>query len=799
MDEKPDDATTPATRVARFMTGIVGAGLVETDIEIPIAEPPPLPLNEKLAVVGKPTPRLDGRAKVTGAARYTADVRLPGMLFARMVCSPHPHARVRSIDTSAAERHSGVRAVHVLERVLGGAEVTDKSRELPSRYPIVRFAGQPVAAVAAVTEAAALEAVRLVRVDYEPLPFVVDEVKAREPGAPRVFPAPADMPISGGGGGAAVGLPQNGNVRGPERAGWFGAARGDVTKGFAEADVVVEGEFRTQVQTHSALETHGVVADWKADGLTVYASTQGTASVRDELSVIFGLKKSQVRVITEFMGGGFGAKFGAGNAGVFATHLSKKAGAPVRLMLDRKEEHLWGGNRSSSMQTLRIGAKRDGALTAIHLVNYGTAGVGTGAGVGTAAENMYVCPNQLSQEYDVFINAGPAWSFRAPGHPQGCFALEQLIDDLAERIGVDALALRDRVDASPIRRVERRVGAEKFGWARRRPPGSDPGPVKRGMGFAQALWYRLTDMDSAVEVRVTRDGSVELLSGVQDIGSGIRTVLAQVVAEELGLTPADVDVKIGDTAFPNGPGSGGSVTTNSITPPARNAAWAVRRRILAGVAPHFGVAPDALEMRGGKVFAPADPSKEMTFRQACQRLKTEQIAERSARSANYPGGDPKGTPDYSGGVQFAEVAVDTETGVVKVERVVAVYDCGRPINPLGVVSQVNGGIIQGISYALYENRILDRTTGHMVNPNFEQYKIAGSREIPEIEVHLIEEYRGRSSTDAGGIAEPTTIPPAAAIANAVYNATGARVRELPMTPACVLAALARAKRGGEET
>jgi CO/xanthine dehydrogenase Mo-binding subunit len=318
------------------------------------------------------------------------------------------------------------------------------------------------------------------------------------------------------------------------------------------------------------------------------------------------------------------------------------------------------------------------------------------------------------------------------------------------------------------------------------------------VGVAQGVWYRFTDMDSAVEVRVTRDGSVELLSGVQDIGGGIRTALAQVVAEELGLTPNDIDVKIGDTAFPNGPASGGSVTTNSITPAARNAAYSVRRKLLAVAATELGVAADDLRMANGTVSSVSAPSKSLTFRQMCRRLPTEQIAERAARMPNYAasGGDRKRGPDLYGGVQFVEAAVDTETGIVRVERVVAVHDCGRPINPLGIVSQVNGGVIQGISYALYENRILDRNTGHMVNANLEQYKIAGSREMPAIEVHLIEEYRGRSSTDAGGIGEPATIPTAAAIANAVYNATGVRMRHIPMTPARVLAALAQ-KKGGE--
>lgn len=797
----------PTTRRESFPAGLAGAQMKEAPLktvvrEVPVDEPPPLAPNDKLSVVGRRTPRLDGRLKVTGAARYTSDVRLPGMLFARMVASPHPHARVLSIDTSAAERHPEVRAVHVLDRVLGVAELRDKSKELPTKFPVVRFAGQPVAAVAATSQRAAEEAARLVKVEYEPLPFVVDTEAARKPDAPLVFPGPADQSGTEGGGGGPAGVPQTGNVRGPVKGGAGGQRPGNVEKGLREAEVTVEGTFRTQVQTHSALETHGVVADWRQEGLTVYASTQGTSSVRDELAEIFRLKKSQVRVVTEFMGGGFGAKFGAGNYGVLAAHLSKKAGAPVRLMLDRKEEHLSTGNRPDSVQHLKIGAKRDGTLTAIHLRMYGTAGTGTGAGAGGPAQNMYRCANVLTEESDVFTHAGPAAAFRAPGHPQGCFALEQLIDELAERLGIDALALRDRIDESPTRREERRIGAERAGWSRRRAPGADEGPVKRGLGVAQSVWYRMTNLDASCEVRLTRDGSVELLSGVQDIGGGIRTALAQVVAEELGLRASDVQVRIGDTAFPAGPASGGSMTTGSITPAARGAAHKLKRQLLDETARALVVKNGGeLELGGGKVFVRANPARSLTFRQAATRLKTEQISQTASRADDYGGFQFKneeeafafGVGTY-GGVQFAAVAVDTETGVIRVERVVAVHDCGRPVNPLAVESQVNGGVLQGISYALYEDRRLDRQTGLMVNPNLEQYKILGARETPEIEVVLLEEYLGRSSTDAGGIGEPATIPTAAAVANAVYNATGVRLRQLPMTPARVLAALRNGKK-----
>lgn len=803
---------TKPMRAERLPSGIVGAIMTEVERSIPLDEPPPLPVNAKLSVVGKRTARVDGRAKVTGAARYTADVRLPGMLYARLVTSPHPHARIRSIDTSMAERHPSVRAVHVLDRVLGNAELRDKSKELPGKFPIVRFAGQPIAAIAATTQVAADEAARLVRVDYEVLPFVTDLEEARKPGAPLVFPGPADQAATAGGGGGPAGVPQKGNVRGPVKGGPRGQPVGDVQKGFAEADVTVEGEFRTQVQTHSALETHGVVADWRADELVVYSSTQGTSSVRDELAEIFKLPKSKVRVITEFMGGGFGAKFGAGNYGVLATHLSKKAGAPVQLMLNRKDEHLSVGNRPDSVQHLKIGAKRDGSLTAIHLQCYGTAGTGTGAGTGGPAQNMYKCTNVLTEESDIFTHAGPAAAFRAPGHPQGCFALEQLIDELAERLQIDPLALRDHVDESPARREERRIGAERAGWSRRHAPGADVGPIKRGLGVAQAVWYRLINLDSSCEVRLTRDGSVELLSGVQDIGGGIRTALAQVVAEEFGLRPADITIKIGDTSFPGGPASGGSMTTGSITPAARNAAYNVKQQLLEQVAPQFNTTTAQLEMRDGAIFMRGGNShssngsetrKLLTFKQAAARLKTEQIAARASRSDDYGGFAFKNEAAFFGlgmghygGVQFAEVAVDTETGVIKVERIVAVHDCGRPVNPLALESQINGGVIQGISYALYENRLLDRNTGLMVNPNLEQYKIVGSRETPKIEAVLIEEYVGRNSTDAGGIGEPATIPTVAAIANAVYNATGVRLYEMPMTPARVLAALGRAQMKG---
>ncbi len=776
-------AETPetATKTVSMPFGVPGYTLHEVERTVPASEPPVLPVNKELEFIGKSAERWDGMAKATGRARFTADVQLPGMLYASFVNSTIPHGRILSIDTSAAESHPGVKGVHVVEVLLDVAVLHDPSLER-SKYPIVRFAGQPIAAVAATTPQAARDAAAKVKVQYESMPFVVDATLAREPNAPLVFPGAADQAGTAGGGGSAGETPQTGNIHGPSVN-----KKGDAAQGFKDADVIVDEHYTTQVQTHSALETHGVVADWKPELLTVYASTQGTASVREELAEFFHLPKSKVRVITEYMGGGFGAKFGAGNAGVVATALSRKTGLPVRLMLDREEEHLSVGNRPSSDQHLRIGARKDGTITAIELISYGTAGCGTGAGCAGPATNLYKWAALHTEESDIFINAGPGCAFRAPGHPQGAFALEQSIDELAARLGMDLLDLRDRIDENPVRRVQRQIIRESALWKSRNPrANADAGPIKRGIGLSQSVWYRFIRMESACEVRVHKDGSLEVLSAVQDIGSGIKTVMAQILAEQFGVPPARVSVKIGDTNYPVGPDSGGSVTTASLTPAVRDAAWQAAEKFLASVAPALGTTPADLTLTGGMVRSVSGKFQPVPFRAAAAKMNTDEVSAQAKRIPDY---DPKHYDTY-GGVDIAEVAVDTETGRIHVKHILAVHDCGRPMNPAQVISQINGGVIQGISYALFENRLLDPNYGLMVNANLDKYKIAGSYEIPEIEVQLTESYIGQSSTDASGIGEAAGVISApAAIANAFYNATGVRIRQLPMTPAVVLAAL----------
>lgn len=791
------------SKETELLVGIVGVDAHLEGRELPDGVPPPWRENSTLKTVGKPKQRLDGVDKVTGRAHYTADIKRPGLLIGRILRSPHPHARVHGIVMSDAEKMPGVRAVVALPHLLGGAKEEGEDQKNARLVPKVRYAGQPIAAVAAETAAQAEAALLRIKVDFEVLPHVIDPDEAQKPDAPLVFSSQVSMSGSAGGGGGNGPLPQHGNVRGPRR----GAPRGKdvqemqkaVEAAQKHAKTVLRGTYRTQVQTHSALETHGITAEWKGDELTVWASTQGIFSVRDELAEYLGISKSRVHVITEFCGGGFGAKFGAGNYGVLAALLAKKAGAPVRVVLDRHEEHVAVGNRPGSFQDLTLATDDSGKLTAIAVRGFGTGGAGAGAGFAGPATNLYSCPAIYTEEFDIFTHTGPLAAFRAPGHPQGAFAIEQAMDELAEKLGLDPLELRQRNDPHPARRIERQRGAELFGWTRRQPTAKAPPEgallhIRRGLGMAQGVWYYFFSEDASAEVRIHRDGTVELLTGVQDIGGGIRTPLAQVVAEELGIPLASVKVSLGDTRLPVGPASGGSVTTGSLTPPARDAAFAARRELLKEVAISFGAPAKPVLLHpnpgGGLSVDLGGKLTELSFKQAAARMRKDLVSGTASRQADYGSAKQK-VQGTLGGVQFAEVTVDTLTGIIKVERIVAAHDCGRPINPLLTESQIHGGVIQGVSYALFEERRMDYRSGRMLNANFEQYKIAGALDVPRIEVVILEELFGRNSTDARGIGEPATVPTAAAIANAVYNAIGVRIRELPLTPARVLQALAQ--------
>lgn len=799
---------------SELLVGVVGVDAKPEQRELPESAPPQWRENAGLRAVGKRVPRLDGNEKVTGSARYTFDIKRPGQLVGRVLRSPHPHARVHGVRTTDAEAMPGVKAVVVLPHLIGGAQEGGEKGKDSKLVPVVRYVGQPIAAVAAETAVQAEAALEKIKVDFEILPHVIDPTDARADSSPLVFSKPVAQAGSAGGGGSRAILPQKGNQRGPKKGGPRGkdAAEQERAVGAVltaaqnpppgtKPPIVVRATYKTQVQTHSALETHGLVAEWTGEDLTVWASTQGLYSVRDELVEYLGLAKNRVRVLCDYCGGGFGAKFGAGNYGVLAAMLAKKAGKPVRVCLDRREEHLAVGNRPGSEQNLTLAAEPGGKLLAVQLKGYGHGGTGAGAGFAGPAQGLYQAQAIYTEETDVFTHTGPLAAFRAPGHPQGVFAMEQGVDELCEKLGVEPLAFRELNDNHAVRRAERKRGAEVFGWSRRKPAGKMPpegalGHLRRGLGMAQGLWYFLWNDDSHAEVRIHKDGTVELLTGVQDIGGGIRTPLAQVVAEELGLAPTEIRVSLGDTRLPTGPASGGSVTTASITPAARDAAYAAKQALLKEVGTALAAKePLRWETDGTIAGTVGNKPVKLTLKQAAAKLRKEQVVGTGARRPDY--GTSAKAFGQLGGVQFAEVVVDTLTGVVRVERIVAAHDCGRPINPMLVESQIHGGIIQGVSYALFEERRMDRRSGRMLNANFEQYKVAGALDVPSIDIVLLEELRGRSSTDAFGIGEPATVPTAAAIANAVYNAIGVRIRELPITPARVLAALATAGNGSK--
>jgi len=741
----------------------VDKNLEEFTVEVPDIDPRPWDGKSELKIVGGRVPRLDGKFKTSGRAKYTFDIQLPGMLYGEIIRSKYPAAVVKKIDVSRLKKMPGVKAI------------VNHYENLPYT---VRFAGQEILAIAAESAHMAEEAARLIDITYEVKPFVVNLEEAMKKDAPAVFDHIKLADVKG-----------SRNVKEPRISPKDGSPE-EIDAVIKASDEVVESVYKTQVQTHSPMETHGVVARWEEGRVTVWASTQGTIRVRDQVAEYFNIPKSKVKVITKYMGGGFGSKLKADVYTMLAVKLAREAGAPVRMMLDRKEEHLATGNRPDSIQTVTLGATKGGKITAIKLKALGTPGVGGGAGTSGPAKNVYDVEKIYTWEADVYTNAGPAAPFRAPGMPQGAFALEQAIDEMAYRLGMDPLEIRIKNTFSDkVRQAEYPIGAEKFGWSKRaKQAGADPGIIKQGMGVANSIWYYNYDPGTHLKITVTDDGSVQLRSGVQDIGSGIGTPMAMIIAEELGLKPQDIEVTIGETAFGWAPSSGGSQTTSSVTPAVRIAAYQARLRILDIAADAMETKADALVLAEGAVFSKDDKSKKLSWKQVCEKIPQGEFSVVGERLPDYY--EPE---RYKiSGVQFAEVEVDTETGKIRVKRMYAVHDCGRVMNRLTTENQINGGIIQGISYALYENRIFDRNTGLMVNPNLEFYKIAGAMETPLIETQIIDFNLAQSSTGAAGIGEPATVPTAAAIANAVYHAIGVRIRELPMTPARILAALGKA-------
>ncbi|HEV8376263.1 MAG TPA: xanthine dehydrogenase family protein molybdopterin-binding subunit, partial [Candidatus Polarisedimenticolia bacterium] len=734
------------TKKSKVVLGFPGH-FKEVAVLLPDSEPVPWTHDADLKIVGQRVARVDGPDKVSGRARYTFDLKLPGMLHAAVLRSPHPHARLKAIDVTKAEAHPEVRAVLVLEE-----------REY-------RFAGAEVAAVAATSLDAAREALRLIDVEYEILPFVTDPAKARLPGAPEVR-AEGNVDVS------------------------VAKRRGNPEEDLLTSDAVVEVVVRTPVALHACLEGHGSLARWEGDRVTAWDSTQAVFDVRNSLAATLKLPQDKVRVIKDHAGGGFGSKLQMWTHTPIAARLARLAGAPVRLLLSRHEDFLCTGNRHSSVQTVKLAAKKDGAFAALSWETYGTGGVEGLAQTSGPIDEMYRFPSLLVHEEDVFTHAGPGCPMRAPGHVQGMVALEAAIDAVSEALGLDPLEVRLKNDKSLVRREELKLGAERIGWHRRRPSGSDPPPLKRGLGVAGTTWDGSGLPGSEAEVMIGPDDKVEICCGTQDIGTGTRTILAQVVAEELGLSVPEVTVRLGDSYFPYSLLSGGSITAACVTPAARTAAARAREELLRLAAPKLGVAPEELQLHGREI-AVRGSQRRLSWSSVLQSIPGGSLLAKAERQANYAGFEPA-----AAGCQFVEVEVDTETGQVRVVRVVAVHDSGRILNPLLWESQVNGGVIQGISFALLEQRVIDHRFGKVLTTNLETYKVLGALEVPEIEIIPFLVASGFNNTQVVGIGEPAIIPTAAAVANAVANALGLRIDDLPITPDKVLMALESRAQGG---
>ena len=714
----------------------------------------PAPAPAEFKLIGKPTPRVDGKLVVTGRATYTHDIFFKDMLYAKILRSPHASAEVVSIDLSAAQSLPGVKAVIKL------------------KDGRVKYEGEQVAAVAAVSEKTAEEAIKLIRVEYRTLPHVVTPDKAMADGAPRVH--------------------DSANV---EKINEY--TRGNIDQGFAEAEVTFERTYKTAIEIHQTAETHASVAKWDEDELTVWDSTQAIFNVRDGLAEALGIPETKVRVIKMYMGGGFGSKLDVNEHTIVASKLARETGRPVKITLSRKENSLCVGNRPSTQITIKGGAKKEGTLTALSLKNFTCGGLDRGDESSEPLIDVYKCPNVKVEEFTVFTNTGAGRATRAPGHVQGTFALEGFMEELAVELGLDPLEFRRKnytaskeggtgiVYSSKGLDKCYDIGAQKIGWARRnKKPGDGQEKKRRGLGMASQIWWGGGVPGTLADIKLHRDGSVEAISGTQDIGCGTRTYMATVAAETLGLEPQDITVKIGDTVYPWAPISGGSLTAPSVGPAVRDAALKAAEYLKGLAAKKLSVPAEDVVLADKKLFDKNKPENGIAFKDLVKEMR------RQAVFHGERGPLPAGFAYNTFGAHFAEVEVDTETGRISVLKVVAVHEVGRVLNRLTAESQVVGGVTQGISTALFEERVLDENTGKMVNPNLQNYKIATSMDMPEIVPLFVDLVDPRiNNLGNKGLGEPPRIPSSAAVANAVYNAVGVHLREIPMTPDKVLKAL----------
>ena len=695
-------------------------------------------------VLGKPTPRIDAVARVTGRATYTGDIKLPGMLYARVLRSPHPHARITRIDTSKAQALAGVKAILTRETC---DVIWSSGGGFHPRYLFnnpVRFAGDAVAAVAAVDRHVAEEALSLIEVEYEVLDFVLDPEEALRPGAVEIHPGGNRTPDDRGG-------------LEPE-----GIRHGDVEAGFKDADRIFEDRFTSPHINNAQMEPRVSVAQWDGDKLTVYATTQGISNCVNDIVGDLKMTRDKVRVICHYMGGGFGNKNQCQYFDLMAAELARRAGAPVKVELTRKEDFVSVHGRWPTRQHYKVGVKRDGTLTAIQVrAVSGMGGYRKGSGSINGTE-LYTCPNVEVSIQPVYTNMAVSANFRAPAYPQGVFAIESLMDHIAHEMQIDPVEFRIRVmtrryhDELPYTSFGLedcvRRGAEAFGWRERwHQPGAGDGPRKRGVGMAMGSFGARLGRAEAV-LKLDAAGRYTLYVGVTDIGSGAKTTMALIAAEALGVALDRIEIVSGDTdRCPYSPGESGSRTTGFTGYAVVEAARQLEAQLAAGKQP--------------TADAPL-----------IVKVETEPTL--------------KGVARYSFAAHFVEVEVDTETGRVTIPRYVAMQDSGRIVNPLTATSQVIGGVTMGIGMALHEELLYDQRFGLPVNTGYYGARVPTHLDVPDIEVHFVETEDAYGPFGAKSVGEPPIIPSPAAIANAVFNAIGRRLKDLPITRDKILGALA---------
>ena len=706
---------------------------------------PAWPARADLRVLNHDTRRVDGPAKVTGAARYSHDMRPEGMVFARLRLASLPSAKILSIDVAAAKAMKGVLEAIVLER---GERV--------------RFLGQPLAAVAAERPEIAAAAARAIDVKLEAQPWAVTREQALADDAPKVR--------------------EKGNTSGERERG----KPDEAEAAFAGAEAVVEAEYSVPIQHHASLETHGVVVEHHGDGrFTVHASTQGTFTIAGEAAEALGVEPTNVRTNVQYMGGGFGSKFGIGIEGRAACELASLLKRSVHLLVTREDEFLMAGNRSGAVARMKAGVAKDGTIVAFR-ADVDRLG-GLGGGSYPNQPYIYKVAAAYSKSRSVHTHMDANRAMRAPGHPQASFGIESLVDELAYAVGMDLLEFRKKNLADPVYHRQLDRVAKEIGWAEhpnRSKPGSPSAERAIGIGFGVSTWGGGGGPECKVEVRIGRDGSVSSSVGTQDLGTGVRTYVASIPAEILGLPVSAVEARIGSSEYGAANPSGGSTTTASLAPAVLAAAFNARKAFFEKLAPALGGEPALLALEDGELYDRAKPDRRVPWKEACAMLPAEGISAVGEWQESLAGNGIHGA-------QAAKVEVDTLTGAVRVLKMVCIQDQGLPLNRAALRSQINGGMIQALSYGLFEERVVDPWIGSLLTGSFDAYKLASSCDMPEM-VALIDDEDERQVVV--GMAEATIIPGHSAIANAVHNACGARIRALPLTPDKVLMELERLRR-----